>query len=86
MTKLIIKFSNSLSPLDQPVLKIPLIKEISVEDINDLENILKQAETLLMGIDGYEKVPVIMEITKENGGIVFSGCAQNGSLSGVKAS
>ncbi|MDD4290063.1 MAG: hypothetical protein PHH83_02175 [Patescibacteria group bacterium] len=87
MNKLIVKFSNHPSPLEPIIiLNEPIEKEIYVDDIHDINNILDKIEKLVEAIDDHDKGTISIEVSNKSWGTILRGNVKNGLFSGVTSS
>jgi hypothetical protein len=87
MHKLIVKLSNHPSPLEPIIIPSGAIeKEIYIEDIDNVQNILDKIEKLVEVIDNHDKGAISIEVSNELRGIILYGTVQNGSFSGISCS
>jgi len=79
MCKLIVKLSNHPSPLEPIVIANGLIeREIDVEDIDNVQEIISKIEKLVEAIDSRDKGAVSVEVSNELHGIILHGTVKNG--------
>jgi hypothetical protein len=78
MSKITISLSNHPSPLEQGILENPQTKTVSVEYLDDKEEIVREIEIFATSIKDYEDAVFKVSVIGEKGNTIVDGRVKDG--------